>query len=251
MIGNVLGAKRTTTVVPVVVLWIFAASFLAFLFLQDSIPYEVLLLDPNVAATTPWYAGLLWGFSLLGWATATVAATAAGWICRLASRNRAAAMLTRGAVLSAVLLADNLFQLGQRFAAVFGFPEVTFFVGCMMAFGLWAYIEREELQRTRVELVVTSIVALLSALLMRTIAPSIFGIENQRALIAASAAEFLGVLAWAQYFLLTGTDIVRSIFINLRAKSMAPEAHKPVDLGQPKSVVTTTRRERSTERART
>ncbi len=222
----ILDAKAATAL-PIVVLWLFALTFLAILFLQDSIQYESLLLDPEIAATTPWYVGILWGFTILGWATASVAALGSGWICKLAGRTGPSTMLFRGGVLSLLYLANDLFQLGQRFAAFFNTSEALFAGGWIAASALWLFTERTELKRTRVELVATAIAALASAVAMTSIVPALLDIGKEQALVASSAAELLGVLAWAQYFVLTGADIVRSILMNLRAQSAKTQVDSP------------------------
>src|SRR5690349_16679860 len=96
---------------PLLAMWAVGAPLLGVVYAQQQVSLEQLFLDPAYLSGEPWYTGVLSDLGVLGWASATVTALWGGWVAAQTGRPSAARFLRAGAVVSTVLLADDLFQL--------------------------------------------------------------------------------------------------------------------------------------------
>jgi hypothetical protein len=195
---------------PLGALWIAGSCLLGLLIGQSPIPSEELLLDPTHYQDRPWYTGLISNLGVLGWTTATVAAAGGGWISRAGSRGGAADMLREGALLSGLLLLDDLFQLHFVVAKATGIPKVGFYGAYVVLTLAWIATNSAELRRTRWPLLMAAI----GALSVSVVADQVLSGAGQ-SLIAEDSAKFLGILAWALFFVLTARDIAQSVLAEL------------------------------------
>jgi hypothetical protein len=206
-------------------LWLAAAALLAAVVSQRAVPYEDLLLDPAHVGGRPWYTGLVSNLGVLGWTTATVAAAGGGWLGRIAGRAGAAEMLRGGALLSGLLLLDDLFQLHIIVPPMVGMPQGVFSAGYVGLAGWWIIETRRELSRTRWPL----LVAALGALGLSVVSDRL-GSGRGAALVLEDSAKFLGILAWALFFVLTARDITGSVLAELTgARRSALPRSEPED----------------------
>lgn len=194
---------------PLAVVWLAGAILLAGVLGQRTIPYEELLLDPAHYEGRAWYVGLISNLGVLGWTTATVSAAGGGWLARIAGRIGAAEMLRGGALLSGLLLLDDLFQLHVVVPKALDLPRTSFYGAYVVLTVWWMVGSRWELARTRWPL----LGAALGALALSVVVDRL-GLGGN-ALIAEDSAKFLGILAWGLYFSLTGRDIARSVLSDL------------------------------------
>jgi len=214
---NRTGLSRLRPLLPIAVIWAIGLVFLVGLALQRQVPYDELLLDPNNVAGIPWYTGLVSSLGILGWTTATVTAIFGAWIAHYGSRPAAARMLLHGAILSAVLLFDDLLQLHVILKPALGIPKPAVYVAYLGIAGWWVASQWRELRRTRAELLVAAGAAFALSIGLDQVAALVPWLTDSQRLLGEDAAKFLGVLAWAQFFTLTSGSIVTSIVTELRA----------------------------------
>lgn len=188
-------------------MWLVALGFLVALVSQDVIPYEQLLLDPADAGGLPWYAGMVSNLGILAWTTATVAAAGGAWVAGLADRPGAASMLRGGAILSTLLLLDDLFQFHSYLPGQLGLPKAAFYGLYAGLTGWWVLSGYQELARTNHRLLQAAGAAFAASILIDQFSVGSAGVS----LILEDAAKFFGVLAWALYFVVTAQDITRSV----------------------------------------
>jgi len=180
---------------------------------QNAIPYEDLLLDPSQYQGRPWYTGLVSNLGVLAWTVAAAAATGGAWIANAARRHGATAMLRGGALLTTLLLLDDLFQLHIIVPKTLGLPKVSFYGLYLVLSVWWLSSSWFELRRTRRLLLTAAVIALGCSVLFDQVAATGGG------LVAEDSAKFLGILAWALYFVTTTRDIARSVLNELLARS--------------------------------
>ncbi len=212
-------------IAPLAVLWFGGSVLLLALVKQNAVPIEELLLDPTSYNKLPWYTGMISNLGVLGWTTATVAAAGAGWVSRLGGRQRAAQMLRGGSLLSALLLLDDLFQLHIVVSKTIGTPKAGFYA---MYFGLalwWSVGAAAELRRTRWPLLAAAGAAFGGSVVVDQL-----GTPSELSLLVEDSLKFLGILAWAQYYVLTARDITRSI-VGSRLTPAEPRAEQPEMIG--------------------
>ncbi len=201
-------------------MWLGALIMLLGLVTQNTIPYRDLLLDPSYASGTPWYTGLVSNLGILAWTTATVAAASGAWVAWLGGRAGAATMLRGGAILSTLLLLDDLFQFHSVIPNRVGLPKASFYVMYLGLTWWWIVSERVELRRTNNKMLIAA-----GGAFAASIAVDQIGVGSKDiSLVLEDAAKFLGVLAWAMYFVVTARDITRSIVTELRLKAAKAES---------------------------
>lgn len=215
------GSSRLRPLLPLVGIWFLGCLFLVGLVLQRQVPYGELLLDPNSLNKVPWYTGLVSNLGILCWTTATSTAFFGSWLARYGDRRAASIMLGRGAALSTILLMDDLFQLHVAVKPLFGVSKPVVYLVYLLVAGWWVVTQRKEIRRTRAELLLASLCAFGGSIVVDQLGSSVPLLDAQGALLIEDACKFLGVLAWAQYFVLTSSDIVKSIVGELRAKAAA------------------------------
>lgn len=209
--------SRLRPLVPLAVIWMFGLALLGGLVVQRQVPYDQLLLDPNSLNRVPWYTGLVSNLGVLGWSVATTAGFFGAWIGHHGGRPNAAILLSRGAVLSTVLLLDDLFQLHVAVKPLFGISKPVVYLCYLLVAVWWLATQHQEIRRTRIELLAAAGIAFAASIVFDQAGAATSALSTQSALVIEDAAKFLGVLAWALYFVLTSSDIVRSIVAELRA----------------------------------
>ncbi len=176
--------------------------------IQRSAPVEDFLLDPASVAGVAWYTGMLSNVGILAW---TVAATAAGggaWLSARLGRSTAAVFLGTGSALTSLLLVDDLLQLHAVLLPSLGLTKTTAQLLIVAPAPLWAWVNRREILRTRWMLFGAAIAGFALSLLADQwlVAPD----PTVMDVMIEDGAKLLGVVAWAQYFVLTTVDIARS-----------------------------------------
>lgn len=209
-------------IVPLAILWLLGSAFLLALVRQDAIPYEDLLLDPAQYDGRPWYTGLISNLGILGWTIAAVAAAGGGWIAGLGGREGASELLRGGALLSGLLLLDDLFQFHIIIPKTVGAPKLAFYALYFVLASAWAYSNRAEFVRTRWHLLVAAVLAL-----MISVTVDLAGDGRSTALLAEDSAKFLGILAWALYFVLSSRDINESLVAQGRRVAIGADGAPP------------------------
>jgi hypothetical protein len=180
---------------------------------QRSVPVEQLFLDAAYLSGQPWYTGVVSSLGVLGWTTATVAALGGGWVAGQTGRPSAARFLTGGAVVSAILLADDLFQLHADLLGVIGLPKPVRQLLVVAPAAVWLVRYAGEIARTRWGIMAGALGAMAVSLAIDAVAP----VGSRVGLFLEDGAKLLGVLAWAQYMVLTSVDITRSTIRAARA----------------------------------
>jgi hypothetical protein len=210
------GLSRLQPLIPLGLIWSAGFLVLVSVALQRRVPYDELLLDPNNLAGVPWYTGLVSNLGILGWTTAAVTAFFGAWIALRGGRRSAARMLVEGAGLATVLLFDDLLQLHVLVEPLLGLPKVTAYALYLILAAHWVATQYAELRRTRYELLLAAGAAFAVSIGFDQVAPPIAWLGAEQRLLVEDAAKFLGVLAWAQYFVVTSGRIVTSIVEELR-----------------------------------
>ena len=191
---------------PLAVLWLAGSVLLYVLIRQEAIPHEQLLLDPNSYSRLPWYSGMVSNLGILGWTTGAVSAAGGAWIAKLGGRAAAAEMFRGGSLLSVLLLLDDLFQLHVVVTKALDVPKVAFY-GVYIALGTWwGLANRAEVMRTRWQLLVAAGAALAGSAIADQLAP-----QTGNGLVVEDSLKFLGILAWAQFYVITNRDVSRSV----------------------------------------
>lgn len=221
---NRTGASRLRPLLPLATIWTLGLVLLTGLALQRQVPYDELLLDPNNVAGIPWYIGLVSNLGILSWTTATVTAFFGAWIARYGNRQAASRMLAEGALLSTILLFDDLLQLHVILKPMFGIPKIAVYLVYLLVASHWIISQRGELRRTPFALLIAAAGAFALSIGLDQIAVLVPWLSANQRLLGEDAAKFLGVLAWAQFFSLTSVAIVRSIVTELRTAAIGPES---------------------------
>jgi hypothetical protein len=166
-----------------------------------------LFLDPAYANGGAWWTGLISQLGILGWTSAAASAAWAAWIARHTGRTSAAQFLFRGALASIVLLTDDLIGVHSMFWALgpLGKPFGLALVLAPVAAWFWVY--RSDIRRTRWILLAGAFVANALSVVADTLGR---GSVSDQAALLEDGPKFLGILAWATYFIASTYDIARS-----------------------------------------
>jgi hypothetical protein len=166
-----------------------------------------LFLDPAYANGGAWWTGLISQLGILGWTSAAASAAWAAWIARHTGRTSAARFLFRGALASIVLLTDDLIGVHSMFWALgpLGKPFGLALVLAPVAAWLWVY--RSDIRRTRWVLLAGAFLANALSVMADTLGR---GSVSDQAALLEDGPKFLGILAWATYFIASTYDIARS-----------------------------------------
>ncbi len=203
-------------------LWGFGALVLAIASLQSATPLDRLFLDPAYISGQPWYTGMLSDFGILAWTVAAAAAGGGAWVAYQTGRPSAGAFLASSAAVTTVLLADDLLQLRAAVLPDLGVDKHAAEVLVVLPALVWIVLERHEIARTRWLLLAGSLAGFgISVMVDAAANPSADAVTG---LFVEDGAKFLGVLAWAQYFVVTTADITRSTIRDARAAN-EPEGH--------------------------
>lgn len=204
--------------VPLGLTWAFGAAVIAIA--STSRNPQRLFFDPSFSGNDPkWYVGIVSQLGILGWSIAALSATWSGWFARHVGRPGAARFLVRGAIVTAVLLLDDLFDFHAVFGAVIGVPKPVLQLLVVAPAGLWMTRHSVDVLRTRWPLLFAAIAALASSIAVERLTGNSFG---PRATLAEDGPKFLGILAWATYFSLTSLDIARSVLTQTHVPRLPP-----------------------------
>ena len=193
------------SVVPLIVVWGFGIVVLAASLAHGNV--RELFLDPAYANGGPWWTGLVSQLGVLGWTTAAVSAAWAGWIARHTGRRSAARFLGRGALASLVLMVDDLVGVHSMFWALGPLGKPFGLALVLSPVGAWLWVFRTDIRRTRWVLLVGAFAGNALSVVADTLGNG--SVSNEAALFE-DGPKFLGILAWATYFIASTYDIARS-----------------------------------------
>lgn len=209
------------SVTPLLAMWAAGGSILAFVGAQRSVALDQLFLDPAYLSGEPWYTGVLSDLGVLGWAAATVTALWGGWVAAQTGRPTASRFLRAAALVSAVLLADDLFQLHADVLRFIGLPKAVRQLLIVLPAVVWLVRYAADIARTRWVILAGALAGFASSLLVDGLATP----SSTVGLFVEDSAKLLGVLAWTQYMVLTSLDIMRSTIRDAAgAPHLTPEA---------------------------
>ncbi len=194
-------------VVPLGLVWSFGLAVIAVA--STSHNPERLFFDPAYSSGDgKWYVGVVSQLGILGWSVAALSAAWSAWFARHVGRPGAARFLGRGAVVTAILLFDDLFATHAVVSTVLSLPKPLVQVVVVGPTGLWIVRHRADVLRTRWPLLLAAVAALSASIVVERLTGNSMG---SRATLAEDGPKFLGILAWAAYFALTSLDIARSV----------------------------------------
>lgn len=218
--------------VPMLIVWGLGTGVLLTLAAKGA-PGE-LFLDPSFANGGAWYVGMVSQVGILCWTAAFVSAAFGSWVARKGGRTKAATFLKRGAVVTALLLLDDLIGLHSMVQSWTGFgkPVVVFLLvsPCLA----WLVIHARDISRTRTQILVAALTGLISSGLVDLTAQT--AKDDTVGLFIEDSPKFLGILAWVTYFVLTTVDITRSVLNDLHGNGSEPGSSYAADdfgLGNP------------------
>ena len=194
------------SVTPLLAMWAAGGSLLGVVAAQRSVAVEQLFLDPAFLSGEPWYTGVLSDLGVLGWAAATVTALWGGWVAGQTGRPTASRFLRAGALVSVILLADDLFQLHADLLRFMGLPKGIRQLVIVLPAVAWLLRYAADIARTRWVILAGALTGFGASLLVDGLAPP----DSTVGLFVEDSAKLLGVLAWTQYLVLTSLDIMRS-----------------------------------------
>lgn len=207
--------QQVPSATPLLAAWVVAASALAMVANQRSVPVEQLFLDAAFLTGEPWYTGVLSDLGILGWTAATVAALGGGWVAAQTGRPTAARFLRAAAAVSVVLLADDLLQLHADLLRFTGLPKSLRQLLIVLPAVVWLVRYAGEIARTRWVVLAGALGGFAVSLLTDALAHE----RSITGLFLEDSAKLLGILAWAQYMILTSLDIARSTIRDARTRS--------------------------------
>lgn len=190
------------------IVWSFGLLAIAVAGSRNDAEIEELFLDPAYLAGSPWYTGLFTNIGILAWTVAVVAAAGGAWVAARAGRPSVVPFLASAAAMTALLLADDLFQLHADVLPSSGMHALAAKIVIVAPVPVWTWVNRNEIVRTRWLLLACAFAGFGASLLVEMAGSSA---TSTRILVAEDTGKLLGVLAWAQYFLLTTVDITRSV----------------------------------------
>jgi hypothetical protein len=201
---------------PLVPVWLATLVVLGLVSLGDADFVADVMLDANSRSGAEWYVGLVTWLAVLSWGVAGVSAAWGAAVAAMGGRPAAVRMLRGGALLSGLLLADDL---GQFHAVLLpertGVGKPVWLAILVVAAASWAWRSRVEIARTRVLLVVGAIGAFVASILVDRLG---VGGSARLSLLIEDGAKLAGISAWAAYFVFTTRDIARSVVSASRAR---------------------------------
>ncbi len=181
---------------------------------QRTVAVEDLFLDAAYLTGEPWYTGVLSNLGVLGWTAGTVAALGGAWVAGQTDRPSAARFLRGAALVSALFLADDMLQLHADLLRFTGLPKPLRQLLVVAPAVLWLVRYVGEIARTRWVVLVGALAGFGLSLAVDALRLT----ESSVALFVEDSAKLLGILAWAQYLVLTSVDITRSTIRSARAR---------------------------------
>ena len=205
-------AEQFRLMIPVLVVWSAGFSVLALVSTRDNVG-EVLL-DAAWYNGGAWYTGLVAQLGVLAWTVAAVSAAWSAWIAAKSDRPDAARFLYRGAAVGTVLLFDDLVSFHNVMLDTIGLPKLLGEAIVLTPLAMWLAVHRRDIARTRAQLLAAALVANAVSFLVDLFAHPKAG---DFAVFYEDGPKFLGILAWATYFVVTAGDIARSALSRGRA----------------------------------
>jgi hypothetical protein len=190
---------------PLLLIWTITMVLLYASAAQDKVPTERLFLDPATLANQPLYTGLLREMGILGWTVAVTAALGGAWIASLSGRRSAVWFLASGAVLTLILLGDDVTGFHSDVGPRLGIPKLVTIGGFLVLSVAWFLANLREILRTRW----LTLLAALGALAV-SVALDYESREFEFNVFFEDAPKLLGIVGWATYFVFTAVDVTRS-----------------------------------------
>jgi hypothetical protein len=192
--------------VPLLVVWAAGCVVLAMVAVRSDV--GELLLDPTWIGGAAWYAGIVSQFGAVAWCVAATSGAWSSWVASFGGRRDAAAFLRRGALVTLVLLSDDLFGFHSGVLEQIGLPKLA---GELLVLGplvVWLMAHVSDILRTRWQLLAASLMAQAVSFLVDVfVNPG----RHDFAVLFEDGPKFLGILAWSTYFVVTARDIARSV----------------------------------------
>ena len=193
------------SIVPLLGVWSLGFSVLAASAAHGNV--HELFLDPSYANGGAWWTGLISQLGILGWTSAAASAAWAAWIARHTGRTSAAQFLYRGALASMVLLIDDLIGVHSMFGALGPLGKPFGLALVLSPVAAWFWVYRSDIRRTRWVVLVGAFVANALSIVADTLG---HGSVSDLSAMLEDGPKFLGILAWAAYFIASTYDIARS-----------------------------------------
>ena len=168
-----------------------------------------LFLDPAYVNGGVWYDGLVSQLGAVAWTVAAVSAAWSSWIAKASGRANAAKFLFVASIVGTILLLDDLFGFHSIMPS-FGIPK---FVGELMVLAplaAWFFRFWPDIARTRYPILLAAFGANGISIVIDTL---LHPANADVGLFFEDGPKFLGILAWATYFVLTTYDIARSVML--------------------------------------
>ncbi len=199
-------SEELRVIAPLMVIWILTLLVLIAIASTEDEHQRLLLQSPATSGSLPWYTGLVSYLSLCAWSVALTASFGAAQVSRLAGRAKAGRFLADAGLLTALLMVNEVFGIHYAVAPSFGVPKVVVIAGLALCCVAWAVRHVHEIRRTRRAVLGLAAVAIVASLGIDT-----GGGVTLTSLLAEEGLQLLGVIGWATYFVLTGSDICRSV----------------------------------------
>jgi hypothetical protein len=214
-------SQQLEVVAPLVFVWAAGFSILAAVAVRGDV--GELLLDPTYASGGAWYLGAVSQLGILAWTLGSGAAAAASWMAFKTGRIPAAKFLRAGSIAGAVLLLDDLF--GVHSGPVAKLTGKSLGQALVLLPAVWWFVKyRSDILRTRWQVLLCALTGLaLSVIIDLLLSPD----RLDYAVLAEDGPKFLGVLAWATYWVMTGRDIVNSVLAETTATTSSSGATSP------------------------
>lgn len=206
--------EQLRLLVPVLIVWAVGVAILSLVGARGNV--GELLLDAAWYNGGAWYTGLVAQLGVLAWTTATVSAAWSAWIADMTGRPDAARFLYRAAAVGTVLLLDDLVSFHNVMVNVVGLPKIFGEAVVLAPLALWLVVHRGDIVRTRSQLLAASLLANACSFLVDLLVHPQAG---DYAVLFEDGPKFLGILAWATYFVVTARDIARSALLRGLSRS--------------------------------
>ena len=223
-------ASQLRVLVPLLIVWLGGFGVLGAVVAHGEV--GSLFLDPAYLNGGVWYDGLVSQLGVVAWTVAVASAGWSAWIAKVSGRASAARFLFCASIVGAVLLVDDLFGF-HSLAPTFGIPKIVGELMVLTPLGAWLVRFWPDISRTRYPVLLAS----LGANGISVIVDGLFHPSNaDLGLVFEDGPKFLGILAWATYFVLTTYDIARSAMASRMtdtASRMTDSASRMTDIALP------------------
>jgi hypothetical protein len=205
--------RQLRLLAPLLVVWLPCVVILALVVTDRGVAHEEFFLDPVYSLGGHWYTGLVSQLGIVAWAAGATLAAGGAWLARVGGRRGAAWFLAGGAVVTTVLLFDDLFLLHADLLPRLGIPKPAVELTYLAVTAAWLLGSIREVARTRVLVLAAAIAALGTSLFVDLRVP---GADAGRRVVLEDGTKFLGILAWSLWLGLTAHDVGTSVIRDLR-----------------------------------